>query len=199
MKRLIFSFIAIIMAVSAWSQENEVRRFPEIHNNDAQKKYYEYNVGFWISAEVNSGYAFRTRHSNFGYTELDVTGGYRFNQYLKAGLGLGARYYFDNNKVRFKTGKWVMPIFLNVRGNFIPDDYRNVVPFYSVDLGGTAQDGFMFRPSVGLRIGQKRSAFIVALGYCGQDVTSFSYNEDGDKFRKRSFVSLMNLKLGYEF
>ena len=122
--------------------------------------------------------------------------GYRFNEYVRVGLGLGARYYFDNNKVRSTLSEWAFPIFLNVRGNFIPTRYRDVVPYYSFDIGGTVRDGFMLRPTVGLRVGRERSAFLVGLGYVGQDLSTYSR----DNLRKtRRFVNFITLKLGYEF
>ena len=101
----------------------------------------------------------RLFNSNFGYTEIDAVAGYRFNEYVRVGLGLGARYYFDNNKVRSTLSEWAFPIFLNVRGNFIPTRYRDVVPYYSFDIGVTVRDGFMLRPTVGLRVGRERSAW----------------------------------------
>ncbi len=122
--------------------------------------------------------------------------GYRFNEYVRVGLGLGARYYFDNNKVRSTLSEWAFPIFLNIRGNFIPTRYRDVVPYYSFDIGGTVRDGFMLRPTVGLRVGLERSAFLVGLGYVGQDLSTYSR----DNLRKtRRFVNFITLKLGYEF
>lgn len=122
--------------------------------------------------------------------------GYRFNEYVRVGLGLGARYYFDNNKVRSTLSEWAFPIFLNVRGNFIPTRYRDVVPYYSFDIGVTVRDGFMLRPTVGLRVGRERSAFLVGLGYVGQDLSTYSR----DNLRKtRRFVNFITLKLGYEF
>ena len=189
---------ALFLSIAANAQINEVKRLPGVDNSNAQNKYYDYDRGFWMAAEVNTAYACRMSHTNFGYAELDVVAGYRFSQYLKAGLGLGARYYTDNNAVRTTTKKWALPIYLDVRGNFIPDDYRNVVPFYAVDLGASMQGGFLFRPTVGLRIGQKRNAFIVGLGYSGQDLKTYGI-EELHLIKYRKFVSMINLKLGYEF
>ena len=84
-----------------------------------------------------------------------------------------------------------MPLFLNLRGNFIPTGYRDVVPFWSIDFGTTFPDGVMFRPTLGIRVGQQRSAFTVALGYLGQHFKSLPDAPD--------FYSGITLKLGYEF
>lgn len=54
----------------------------------------------------------------------------------------------------------------------------------------------MLRPTVGLRVGLERSAFLVGLGYVGQDLSTYSR----DNLRKtRRFVNFITLKLGYEF
>ena len=98
--------------------------------------------------------------------------------------------------MRSTLSEWAFPIFLNVRGNFIPTRYRDVVPYYSFDIGVTVRDGFMLRPTVGLRVGRERSAFLVGLGYVGQDLSTYSR----DNLRKtRRFVNFITLKLGYEF
>lgn len=84
-----------------------------------------------------------------------------------------------------------MPIFLNARGNFISQDVREIVPFWSVDLGGVIRDGFMFTPSIGARIGEQRSAFLVSLGYSLRTI-----NAKENHTKTRNYIVL---KLGYEF
>lgn len=193
-------FIAAIMllagSVCASAQLNRVNRLPEVEGTGLQHDYTDNQTGFWMAGEVSTGYSCRLFHSNFGFTELDAVGGYRFSEYLRVGLGVGGRYYFDNDRVRYSPAAWSFPIFANVRGSFIPTQYRSVVPFYSFDIGGTIRDGFMVRPSVGMRIGRERSSFVVSLGYVGQDLTSFSRIDLG---KERKFVSFVTLKLGYEF
>lgn len=199
MKWVIACIVASVGFLSLSAQENEVRRFPQINHDHPEKIYTTYDRGFWMAAEVTAGYGCRIADSNFGYTEIDVVPGYRYNAWLRAGLGLGARFYYDAVTVRWRSAKWVMPIFLNVRGNLIEEEYRDVVPFYSFDIGGTAQDGFMLRPSVGLRIGEKRSAFLIGLAYTGQSMQSYNYNDESMRVLKRKFVSFLTLKFGYEF
>lgn len=202
-RKILMACAATLFMISpAFSQENEVRRMPSVNTEKLQKDYSTFDTGFWISAEAVGGYSCRLMHSNFSFAEVDVTGGYRFNEYLKVGIGFGGRYYFDNSKVRYSSSEWSFPIYANVRGNFIPTAYRSVVPYYSVDLGGTVRDGFLFRPAVGLRIGQKRNAFLVALAYTGQGLQSYEYEPTPlfvKKEKKNKFVSFISLKLGYEF
>lgn len=81
----------------------------------------------------------------------------------------------------------------------IPGDYRNVTPYYSVDCGATLRDGFLIRPAVGLRIGRERSAFLVGIGYTGQNLKTTRCDADEAIGSGRRFVSFVNLHLGYEF
>lgn len=184
--------------VAAQAQENNVRRLPKIDDKSVQEDYSENKTGFWIATEIGGAYSLRISNPNFGYGELDVTAGYRFNEYLRLGLGLGARTYIDNSAVRVKKSSWALPVFANVRGNFIPTQYRTTVPYYSVDLGGTAPDGFLFRPSVGLRIGQERQAFLISVGYVCQQMTVLTPHKYWDEMRKTT-LSFLSIRLGYEF
>lgn len=149
------------------------------------------DTGFWGAVQ---GFGASTLFIDARCTqlaELDLVGGYRFSQYLKVGLGLGARYYFNNTRLRDSSIEWAMPLFATVRGNFIHEGYRNVVPYYSIDVGGAVRDGFMWRPAVGIRVGQPRNAFTLALTYMGQNLT---YKDGKDKY-----VSALGLTVGYEF
>lgn len=195
-RRIIAAIVVVSCSLGASAQLNQVNRLPGVDNSGIQKNYTESQTGFWAAAEASAGYSCRLFNSNFGYSEFDAVVGYRFNEFVRTGIGIGGRYYFDNAKVRTTASEWAFPIFVNVRGNFIPTQYRSVVPFYSFDIGGTVRDGFMVRPNVGLRIGRDRSAFLVSIGYSGQDLSSYN-KTNGEKTRK--FISFINLKLGYEF
>lgn len=198
-KTLIAALVMAGFTLTASAQENQVTRLPEVKGTSLQHVYSEDNTGFWMAAEAVGGYSCRLYHSNFALAEIDVTAGYRFNEYLRVGLGFGGRYYFDNAKVRYNSSEWAFPLYANVRGNFMSTEYRTTVPYYSFDLGGTILDGFMMRPTVGLRIGQQRSAFLIGLTYTGQSLKGFSYNEFGGRDPHNRFVSFISLKLGYEF
>lgn len=198
-KNLLTGLIIALSVLSTSAQENHVRRLPDIEKSGEQKIYTDKTDGFWIAAEASGAYSCRLYHSNFGLAEVDVTAGYRFNEYFRCGIGVGARYYFDNDKVRFDSSEWACPIYANVRGNIIPTMYRNVVPFYSFDIGGSIRDGFMIRPVVGIRVGQARHAFLLGLGYLGQNLKSYDFDESGKRYAKGKFVSFITLRLGYEF
>lgn len=197
LSRIICVVISAAIATTAYCQSKptrEVKMPTESNLGTKNTDYQSLNTGFFMAGEASAAWSLNSGKDNLGYTELDVTGGYRFNEFLRVGIGLGARYYIDNNNVRTVAHDWGMPLYLNARGNFIPTNYRNAVPFWSVDFGTTFPDGVMFRPSVGVRVGSERSAFVASIGYVGQNLRKFTIN-DG----KHSFYSFINLKLGYEF
>ena len=90
------------------------------------------------------------------------------SDYVRVGVGIGGRYYGGNHDFRANSGEFSVPIYANVRGNFIPTEYRKVVPYYSFDLGGALRDGVFLRPTIGLRIGEPRAAFLIGISYLGQ-------------------------------
>lgn len=157
------------------------------------KDYSELNSGFWFSVEIGEALSCNITRGNYTYTELDVVAGYRISEYARLGIGVGARYY-NNNSHRFSNIAWGMPLYASIRGNIIPSEYRNLVPYYSFDVGASIRDGFMVRPGIGLRVGQNRNAFLINLSYLGQNIISVDNNQ-----RKNKFTSFVMLKLGYEF
>lgn len=196
--RILMAFIAIAsLTVTVYGQSKPTRevKMPTERNLSAkQTDYQELNKGFFMAGELSGGWSLNSGKSNLGFTELDATGGYRFSEYLRVGVGIGARVYFDNKDIRNMSHKWGMPLFLNLRGNFIPTDYREVIPFWSIDAGTTFPDGAMIRPTVGIRVGAPRSAFIASIGYLGQNLRTCVTPD-----KKHSFYSFITLKLGYEF
>lgn len=144
---------------------------------------------FFFAAELQAAYAITPLTSAGFATDFNVVGGARFNEYVRVGLGVGARYNINGSQFRSKdiTSDWSFPIFVNVRGNIISEEYRDAVPYYSLDAGYTIGDnGFMIRPSLGYRFGIPYSAFLVAVTYCGQ-------------MSGGNFLSFVGIKLGYEF
>lgn len=157
--------------------------------------YNHYKQGVFCSAELSGAYSPSASSKNIGYTELDIVGGYRFNDFLRLGVGLGARLFIDSSYYRVMNHNWGMPVFINARGNLIPNDYLDVVPFWTVDFGAEFPDGVMIRPCVGIRVGQPRSAFIASIGYVGQQIRCYSKAFE-ITHKMRSFITL---KIGYEF
>ena len=203
MKKL-FLLIAVVCFANcilfAQSQPTRVVNMPTETGLGVQvKDYRQMQTGFFAAAEIVGGYSLEIGKKNVGFTELDLVGGYRFCDYLRVGLGLGGRYYYGSRSLT--THEWGLPLFVNLRGNFIPNDYYNVVPFWSFDMGTTFPDGFMIRPNIGMRIGQPRSAFVATIGYMGQTLRIHKKGEAPQIFdgRERKFYNFITLKIGYEF
>ncbi len=164
---------------------------PAVKRDPNLNDYMEYTRGFWIRGTVSGAYSLFASSRCTPMTEIDIAGGYRVNQYVAAGIGFGYRYYFDNSSIRKDFFKWSVPIYATVTGNIIDMGYHNVVPYYCLDLGGAIRDGFMWRPSIGIRVGKQRSAFLLSATYTGQTL----------KYRTGSnrYVSFLSLTLGYEY
>lgn len=195
LKKFLASCLMLTACAGAYAQENTINRIPEVGKDNTQNVYTDYDKGFWCAGDLLGGYSMNMTGHNMAFAEIDYNAGYRFNEFLKVGAGLGCRYYFDQEYLRRGDIKLAMPIYATVRGNFMPGKYRTVVPFYSFDIGGTVRDGFMVRPAVGIRVGEPRKAFTASIVYMGQN--NLIYNNLGEKANKfRSFVAL---RLGFEY
>lgn len=191
MRKTLLSIAFLALAAVSNAQERVIK-MPEAPK---QSKYTEFSLkekGYWWSADVSVGPSLTFHEKNLLTTGVSFVNGYRFDDYLRVGIGIGAQYHAANNDaIRDTDIKWTMPIFLNARGNFISQEVREIVPFWSVDMGGVIRDGFLFTPSIGARIGEQRSAFLVSLGY---SLRTIDAKEDHAKTR-----NYIVLKLGYEF
>lgn len=177
----------------AGAQERTINRLPEISKAaDNTVEYSRNSTGFWAAAELSGGSSCRINNPNTGFGEFDVIGGYRFSDYLRIGAGFGVRNYgVFGSSIRYKDSNWSFPIYVDLRGGFMPTYYRSVVPYWSMDLGATVCDGFMMSPSLGIRVGRKRNAFLLAVSYTGQ---CMDIRKNVNKY-----ISMMSLRLGYEF
>lgn len=196
MKRILLMVVsAVTLSAVAFSQENHINRIPSVGKDINQQQYTTFDSGVWVAAEILGGYSMHFSGHNMTATELDVTVGYRFNEFFKVGAGLGARYYIDQGDLRRHDLAWGMPLYAAFRGNMIPGEYRKVVPYWGFEIGGCVRDGFMFRPTVGMKIGEPRQSFTLGIVYMGQNIAT--YNHAGGK--KGRFTSFLGLRLGYEF
>ncbi|MDE6650920.1 MAG: hypothetical protein K2K08_00770 [Paramuribaculum sp.] len=195
MKNTVIVLTLLVSSFYAFSQNNQIKRIPQVGKDVNQEIYTEYDRGFWVAAEFLGGYSSHLSGHNMGVGELDLTVGYRMNQFLKFGVGLGARSYIEQKHLRRHKSSWGLPIFVAARGNMIPGLYRKVVPYWGMEIGGSVRDGFMFRPSVGMRIGEPRQAFTLAFSYMGQNIATADIS--GDRVGK--FTSFFCIRLGYEY
>lgn len=188
MRKKILTLLLFTIAICAGAQEREIKmpNDPSRNSNIA-----EMEQGFWCSIEIGGGSTAMEGRKNIAMAGAEFTGGYRLSQYLRAGVGIGVLYYPNNDNVRDKKSHLAMPLYINARGNMLSEEYRRTVPYWSVNVGTTLPDGFFFSPAVGLRIGEKRNAFLISVGYT---LRKFSVPESKDD----SFSGAL-LKLGYEF
>lgn len=186
----VFLMLALLVCISANAQYRDVK-LPKAPQKSNYKNYETEESGFWCAAEFEGGSSIMQHSKNLQYSNLSWTGGYRINEFLRFGLGLGVRYYLNNSELRHSDNKFEIPIFANVRGNFISADDRDGVPFWSLNVGGITHDGLFASPTVGYSFGGVRNNFQVGLSYtiggfknCNSKHVTYSY---------------LGVKLGYEF
>lgn len=183
-------FLFACMAFINIDAQDRVIKMPELplkHQNIADEE----DVRFWCTIEAGGGSTAMENMRNVVMVGVSYVGGYRFNQYLKIGVGLGALYYPNNDNVRNTKKHLTMPLFVNARGNILSDNIRHTVPYWSINLGTNLPDGFFSTPSVGLRIGEKRNAFLISIGYTIRHLKTYS--------ECATYYSGALLKFGYEF
>lgn len=190
MKKMLLFLTAIFSGIAAFSQENAVR-LPAVPNKHDYVQYSEKNNGFWCSAGVTAGYSIT---SGKGACEVsaDFIGGYRFNEYVRLGMGVSPRFLVASHRDFPKSGQSVeCPLYFDVRGNFLPQDQRMFSPYWSFDAGYTFNCGAYASPTLGLKFGGLRNDFLIGLSYVMQQ---YVYKEDCMGIR-----NMICLKLAYEF
>lgn len=190
MNRILMFIMAMCVSYSAFGQ-NDIR-LPERPNRSKYVDYSEQEHGFWCAVEVAGGSGVDIHNTNMQVVSGTFTGGYRFSEYIRVGLGIGGRCYVNNNDARRdEKSLFTLPLFANARGNFISQTSRDIVPYWSFDIGGVVWDGFFFSPTVGLRLGEKRDAWLLGISY--------SFNTIKALPDTRTTGNFMMLKVGYEF
>ena len=102
--------------------------------------------------------------------------GARVGDYLFAGLGFGADWYFFDEGSSGDDSEVVVPVFLNLKGYYPVKD--SLSPFISLDLGygfGVTQSisgegGFVFSPAIGLQYRK----FQFQIGYERQSISGLT-------------------------
>lgn len=191
MKKLLSLAIALLLSSYCLAQENEVKRLPEKPHTSNYRDYSTTDNGYWTAVELNGGATAMTGRRNLPFAEGTWVNGYRFNEFLRVGVGFGAKYYFNNDDVRTKSSPWVFPLYADFRGNIISMYNRTVVPYWSADIGSEIRNGFFFSPTIGLRIGEARNAFLIGINY--------RIGTMDTKKKENEARSMFALKIGYEF
>jgi len=188
MKRVSVFLCTIMLVCSSYAQDRIIKMPEEPVKN---MNIAENNSGYWCSIELNGGSTLMENHKNVALVNAEFTNGYRFSQWLKVGAGIGVMYYPNNDNVRDSKNHLSMPLFINARGNILSEEIRRTLPYWSVNLGTSIPDGFFFTPTVGLRVGEKRSAFLVGVSYTLRHLKT----EPGSM---NNYSGAM-VKVGYEF
>lgn len=141
-------------------------------------KYVDYSVkqtGWWCAAQLGAGYA--TNGHVFG--QFDFVNGYRFSEFLKVGVGVSPR-----------IGLNTIPIYAQVRGNFISQEDTMFAFFWNADMGYAINGGIYASPSVGMRYGGIRHNVLLNLYYAFEGQKP----EVSDQL-----LHIVGLRIGYEF
>ena len=190
MKKLFITTFLLMAMLSGYAQYREVK-LPKVPKQTNYRNYEADDKGFWCAFEAETGSSVMEQLPNMQYANLSWTGGYRLSEFLRLGAGLGVRYYYHNSDVRNTDTKLSIPIFANVRGNFISAYDRDGVPFWSVNIGGITHERFFASPTFGYSFGGLRKNFQIGVSYM------ISCFENSDKENK--VYSSFGVKLGYEF
>ena len=133
------------------------------------------NSGY--SGRIELGYAYGVGDFPIDNIKFNFINGYRINNYFSLGLGLGVRYYPDEEAV-------LVPIFLDVRSRFLQG---NVSPYFAFNVGYTldatadfAGSGILISPQIGVSILNSSSSDInIGLAYDIQKLKNFEYIYSG--------------------
>lgn len=143
-------------------------------------KYVDYETkdnGWWCAVELMGGGSVDVNYNpNFYNIGFSFINGYRFNQWIRIGVGVGFRYYITTNNSYYHENKyilenkiaepkqlipqdaeapeykgktyngspWSIPLFIDIRGNFITNDTRQVVPYWAFDLGWSFSGSYLY-------------------------------------------------------
>lgn len=165
-------------------------RKPEVPENS----YRDLNAkdkGWWCSAELSGGGTLLFKTHNMGFLSVAFINGYRFNEFIKIGVGIDIRAYLANKNLRYKKNPWSFPVYVNARGNILSQKSRMCVPYWSFDAGFCIADGFFFSPTLGARIGENRNALLLGVGFLGQSLQ--------DSPNTHNFYGFLVGRIAYEF
>lgn len=173
--------------------------------------------GYEKSIEFNAGIGLdNTSKYSFGLTMIN---GYRFNDYLFLGAGLGyeyfqALYYTShryNESYKSYVPKSLIKLGLRAKVNL---SKGNVSPFFSFDFGGALQvgsnskhssaTGIYYEPAFGIdfKFNGSKNGFYVMLGYHSQSNKYEYFNLDlfdVEQSIEHKNANLFDIKIGFKF
>lgn len=173
-KLLILTAVLFCMAATASAQHNQNITMPE---KPQRAKYVDYSVlrtGYWVAAQAGAFYG----SQNTFVGQFDLTMGYRFSEFLKVGVGVAPR-----------IGLPSIPVYADVRGNFISQEDTMFALCWSADIGyAFNQGGIYVSPGIGARFGGLRHNLLIGINYILQGQPS-----------PADALHLVGLRIGYEF
>lgn len=172
------------------------------------------NKGYEKSIEFNAGVGLNNSKYSFGLTMIN---GYRFNDHLFLGAGVGYEYlnalymhtYRRGSSSSSYDSKSLIKLGLRAKGNL---SKGNISPFLSFDFGGALQvgsnaeyssaTGIYYEPAFGVdfKFGESKNELYIMLGYHSQSNKYEYFNfSDIENSTKRANAHLFDIKVGFKF
>ena len=170
MKKLIATTLILCFSIVAIAQEKNVT-LPERPNRSKYSDYSTKDAGWWCAIQIGISYG-----DTAILGQLDIVTGYRLSEFLKIGIGVSPR-----------VGLKSIPVYIDVRGNIIPQVDRMHSFFWKVDVGYALNDGIYLSPGLGMQLGGIRHNFLVGANYTLQG------------FKEVSPKHFAGIYIGYEF
>lgn len=170
MRKYIFIVILLGFSVCSYGQNNNVT-LPEKPNRSKFVDYSTKENGFWCAIQIGANYG-----DSVLLAQLDFTGGYRFSEFLRIGIGASPR-----------IGLKSIPVYFDARGNIISQVDRMYSFYWNADLGYAINDGIYLSPGVGMQFGGVRHNFLVGVNYTMQG------------FKNVGVKHFAGIRIGYEF
>jgi len=188
MKRFSLLILAFV-SMNLCAQKVKLPDLPKHRSNYTD--FEDRETGYWSAIDINASSTVLFKRSNMQNIGAEWINGYRFNEFLKVGIGVGAHYYLNNNNLRTDDVAWSFPLFIDVRGNINSQQDRGSVPYWAVDLGGEIHGGVYFSPTLGYRFGTQRGSFLIGVSYTFQQHDTWKKENEN--------ISGVSFKFGYEF
>lgn len=177
MKKTVIIFaLSCIISLPISAREDSIT-LPEKPKRPEYVDYSSLEKGFFGAVQLSPTLAMDKDDNKTAIYQVDLIAGYRFGEFFRLGAGVSPRIGEMKN----------LPIYVDLRGNFISQRSRMCVPYWSIDAGYTLNQGMYLAPTAGIRVGGLRHDFVLGIGYTFQGV------------QEASDLNCAVLRLGYEF
>lgn len=173
--------------------------------------------GYEKSIEVGASIGVGEYSNNtFGVSMIN---GYRFNDYVFAGVGVGFGYSNALSGVNIKDGSttesrvdaYLVPVFANIKVNL---STAKTSPFIQVNTGYTFDveqylrdaPGFMIEPAIGVNFNTNNNNAVYAMAGFNLQHNEYSYlrnvgstTDDWDITTKSEMLKAISLRIGFKF